>query len=208
MSLGDTRCEACGSPLLAVDARCPACGVAVAGALTREGEGDRLSRALEAGLAREAESQRMARGAPLDALVRQADIEMSLSPADLLQSRASEEALGTVRDLEQALPAGLAKAELGELRLARLIDKHTDLHVIRTGLVLLRKKRYAEACEWWSLQHARFEQDNPRFALLLLVLELLSRKLSGQREEATAARQRVLAHPLFARLTTSEGGRR
>lgn len=193
-----STCRACGASLLAVDAQCGYCGSAVAGALARERDRDALGRVASAALATAADNS-LARGAPLDALIRQADFESSLSPAEL-GSGLSKGAIDAVAELERVLPGALASVEMGELRLARLVDAKTDAETIRVGMLFLRKGRFAEASEWWSLQYARFEQTNPRFALLLLVLDLVARTMGGLRQGTAELRARVQAHPLFASL--------
>jgi hypothetical protein len=85
--------------------------------------------------------------------------------------------------------------------LAELVKEGAEGHkILKSGLVFLKHRRYAEALEWWTLHRRNLDPTSSRVALLLLVMETLTHLWSGHPERAEAVRNQVKAHPLYSQL--------
>ena len=83
------------------------------------------------------------------------------------------------------------------LRLNELLDRSgegvREREMLRRGLMFLKRQRYAEAAEWWSLHRPASVELNRRLYLLLTLLLALTHRLSGNESAAAAALERARA---------------
>jgi hypothetical protein len=71
--------------------------------------------------------------------------------------------------------------------------------ILKSGLLFLKHRRYAEAIEWWTLQRRDLDSKTNRLYLLLLIMEALTHLWAGDTERAAVVQAMVRAHPLSAR---------
>lgn len=64
--------------------------------------------------------------------------------------------------------------------------------VLKSGLLFMRRKRYGEAAEWWSLNRPKEQTSNRRFYCLVTLLLALTYELRGDADRARAAKAEAL----------------
>jgi hypothetical protein len=178
-------CPRCGASLSGE--RCSACGYGHGSLAGADGSDGGLR----------ADLDRMLMSAVLPDVDRSLMLDLaasSMPPSLALLDEPTRGALAKVEDapmdlariLDGEIELGLAQIEslgLGELGLTGAEDKK----LIRTGLALLRARRYSEAREWWSLNRTEAAAGSDR-ALLLAIMELFTCRLAGDEGGARAAR--------------------
>lgn len=190
-------CDNCGSPYDAAAIVCPFCRSprGLTGlARTPSPQEDRLDRMVTENLLARSDA------GIEDLLAR--DLAGPLSPGDLRDALVRVDARNdpSVADLENALSLESALAVDG-ITLADLIDKSgSDLKIIKRGLAFLRKQRWAEALEWWTLNRENLSPSQDRLGLLLLLMEGFTHRLAGDHRRAADVNVRINAHPLYRRM--------
>jgi hypothetical protein len=193
-----SKCANCSSLLPDGAATCPTCRAPRgAGALAVGGGVDRI---LDESLARIAAGDLLDRET-LHELTRDLDPDLAspLAPSELRGALARIEDVGpSLPELEGLLTVD-TPAMLDGIKLGDLIDRGTsDVEVLRKGFVFLKRKRYADAVEWWSLHRQRLDPGRRRSELLLLLLEAYTHNLAGQPDRAQHLYDKIRQHPLFA----------
>lgn len=64
--------------------------------------------------------------------------------------------------------------------------------IMKRGLLFLRRKMYAEAAEWWTLNRPKAALENPRFYCLTTLLLAFTYQLSGQTALAESTVQEAI----------------
>jgi hypothetical protein len=189
-------CENCGSPYDAAAIVCPFCRSprGLAGLSRMPGNDDRLDRIVTDNLLARSDA------GIEDLLAR--DLAGPLSPGDLRDAlvRIDERNDPSVVDLENSLALESAIAVDG-ITLAELIDKGgSDLKIIKRGLTFLKKQRYTEALEWWTLNRENLTPAQDRLGLLLLLMEGFTHRLAGDHRRAADVHARIVSHPVYRRM--------
>lgn len=189
-------CENCGTGYDASAIVCPFCRAprGLGGLARMANDGDRLDRIVTENLLARSDAS------VEDLLAR--DLAGPLSPGDLRDALVRVDARNdpSVADLENALSLESALAVDG-ITLADLIDKSgSDLKIIKRGLAFLRKQRWAEALEWWTLNRENLSPSQDRLGLLLLLMEGFTHRLAGDHRRAADVNVRINAHPLYRRM--------
>jgi hypothetical protein len=195
------KCESCERELPDGAALCPFCRASQRGdGLARGDEGvGWLARETDDRLARSAVASMLARTESLGDLIREDALAGPLSVGELRSAaqRAVQDDKGA-DELDRLIPEEMLQMNLDGLQLAGLVDRRAgDLAVLKTGLVLLRARRYPEALEWWTLKRAGLVAGQGRLELLLLMMEVFSFVLAGRAEDAARVKALVREHPLF-----------
>lgn len=184
---------------------CPYCRQARPGPALVEGLLARdLSSGAFDGLALMASAPLLARSESMDALTRELEQEsagpLMLAELKSVSDRLAGDVAPGLNELEGLL-AQDAQVSFDGIQLASLLERGPqDQALLRKGLVLLRHRRYPEALEWWSLNREALDPSRGRLELLLLLMEAFTHGLAGDRARERAARQRVVAHPLYPQL--------
>jgi hypothetical protein len=189
-------CENCGSPYDAAAIVCPFCRSprGLAGLSRMPGNDDRLDRIVTENLLARSDA------GIEDLLAR--DLAGPLSPGDLRDAltRVDERLDPSVADLENGL-ALESQIAVDGITLAELLDKSgSDLKIIKRGLTFLKKQRWAEALEWWTLNRENLSPTQDRLSLLLLLMEGFTHRLAGDHRRAADVHARIVAHPVFRRM--------
>lgn len=191
-----SACSVCGATVSGE--RCPACGVAISvgSLMMARGVG------AESAITRDAGEALLARAEEALALELDRDLGGALALSELYPALDKmEPKTPDLGQLERMLDLG-EQAEVHGIALASLLDPAGQgPKILKRGIVFLRKGRFSEAVEWWSLHRAELSGRDAKLDLLLLMMEMLTRELAGDRGKADAALARVKAHPLFRRLT-------
>lgn len=130
------------------------------------------------------------------------DLAGPLSPGDLRDALVRVDARNdpSLADLENSLALESAIAVDG-ITLAELIDKGgNDLKIIKRGLVFLKKQRWAEALEWWTLNRENLSPAQENLSLLLLLMEGFTHRLAGDHRRAADVHARIAQHPVYRRM--------
>lgn len=194
------HCMACEAALGEAERDCPRCGAPRgAGGLIALASEDSLDRALADGLARSLTGSLLADLDTAGALARDLDIAGPLAPSELMAAaRRLEADSPTLAELSTLLPADQGKLSLDGVELSRLLDGRIEgLPMLKSGIVLLRHRRYAEAAEWWSLHRDRLDPTQGRLDLVLLMMEIFTLMLAGDRARAAALRAQLRQHPMY-----------
>jgi hypothetical protein len=189
-------CENCGSPYDSAAIVCPFCRSprGLAGLSRMPGNDDRLDRIVTENLLARSD-------AGLEDLLAR-DLAGPLSPGDLRDAltRVDERLDPSVADLENGL-ALESQIAVDGITLAELLDKSgADLKIIKRGLTFLKKQRWAEALEWWTLNRENLSPTQDRLSLLLLLMEGFTHRLAGDHRRAADVHARIVAHPVFRRM--------
>lgn len=189
-------CDNCGSPYDAAAIVCPFCRSprGFAGLSRTPSSEDRLDRIVTENLLARSDA------GIEDLLAR--DLAGPLSPGDLRDAlvRVDERNDPSLADLENSLALESAIAVDG-ITLAELIDKGgNDLKIIKRGLTFLKKQRWAEALEWWTLNRENLSPSQDRLSLLLLLMEGFTHRLAGDHRRAADVHARIVAHPVYRRM--------
>jgi len=128
-------------------------------------------------------------------------LEAPLTLAELTPMLVREEAKLPDLDRLEAMLTRDVDTQLDGITLSSLLDrKGQDAKILQRGLVFLRKQRWAEALEWWSLHREGLDETQERLALLLMLMEAFTLDLSGDAPRAAKMRERIRAQPLMQRL--------
>jgi hypothetical protein len=189
-------CDNCGSPYDAAAIVCPFCRSprGLAGLSRMPGNDDRLDRIVTENLLARSDA------GIEDLLAR--DLAGPLSPGDLRDALVRVDARNdpSLADLENSLALESAIAVDG-ITLADLIDKGgNDLKIIKRGLVFLKKQRWAEALEWWTLNRENLSPAQENLSLLLLLMEGFTHRLAGDHRRAADVHARIAQHPVYRRM--------
>jgi hypothetical protein len=189
-------CDNCGSPYDAAAIVCPFCRSprGLAGLSRMPGGEDRLDRIVTENLLARSDA------GIEDLLAR--DLAGPLSPGDLRDALVRVDARNdpSLADLENSLALESAIAVDG-ITLAELIDKGgNDLKIIKRGLVFLKKQRWAEALEWWTLNRENLSPAQENLSLLLLLMEGFTHRLAGDHRRAADVHARIAQHPVYRRM--------
>ncbi|MBL9013042.1 MAG: hypothetical protein JNL83_02635 [Myxococcales bacterium] len=189
-------CDNCGSPYDAAAIVCPFCRSprGLAGLSRMPGNEDRLDRIVTENLLARSDA------GIEDLLTR--DLAGPLSPGDLRDALVRVDARNdpSLADLENSLALESAIAVDG-ITLAELIDKGgNDLKIIKRGLVFLKKQRWAEALEWWTLNRENLSPAQENLSLLLLLMEGFTHRLAGDHRRAADVHARIAQHPVYRRM--------
>ena len=194
-------------------ASCPYCRAprGATGLASAGGAGDaHLDLALAQGLARMQQDPMLARGETMEMLARELerDVAGPLAPSELeaaLTRMGDAEAPG-LEQLEGFLALGDQPIVLEGIQLGSLLERGADAAaILKRGIVFLKKRRYAEAVEWWSLNRAGLDPTQQRLDLLLLLLEAFTHGLTGDSTRAAATRTQIRNHPLYRELRSRTG---
>ena len=189
-------CDNCGSPYDAAAIVCPFCRSprGLAGLSRMPSSEDRLDRIVTENLLARSDA------GIEDLLAR--DLAGPLSPGDLRDALVRVDARNdpSLADLENSLALESAIAVDG-ITLAELIDKGgNDLKIIKRGLVFLKKQRWAEALEWWTLNRENLSPAQENLSLLLLLMEGFTHRLAGDHLRAADVHARIAQHPVYRRM--------
>ena len=189
-------CDNCGSPYDAAAIVCPFCRSprGLAGLSRMPSSEDRLDRIVTENLLARSDA------GIEDLLAR--DLAGPLSPGDLRDAlvRVDQRNDPSLADLENSLALESAIAVDG-ITLAELIDKGgNDLKIIKRGLVFLKKQRWAEALEWWTLNRENLSPAQENLSLLLLLMEGFTHRLAGDHRRAADVHARIAQHPVYRRM--------
>jgi hypothetical protein len=128
-------------------------------------------------------------------------LEAPLTLAELTPMLVREEAKAPDLDRLEAMLTRDVDAQLDGITLSSLLDrKGQDVKILQRGLVFLRKARWNEALEWWSLHREGLDETQERLALLLMLMEAFTHELSGNQARAAKMREQIRAQPLMQRL--------
>ncbi len=128
-------------------------------------------------------------------------LEAPLTLAELTPMLVREEAKLPDLDRLEAMLTRDVDAQLDGITLSSLLDrKGQDAKILQRGLVFLRKQRWAEALEWWSLHREGLDETQERLGLLLMLMEAFTLDLAGDQARAAKMRERIRAQPLMQRL--------
>lgn len=128
-------------------------------------------------------------------------LEAPLTLAELTPMLAREEAKLPDLDRLESLLTRDVDAQLDGITLASLLDRGaSDTKILQRGLVFLRKQRWNEALEWWSLHREGLDATQERLSLLLLLMEAFTHDLSGNATRAAKVREQIRAQPILKRL--------
>ena len=199
-----TPCLSCGTAFADELATCPYCRAPRAAGLARGGLD--AESALSGGLTRAADP--LAHAEPLSLLTRalEQDLAGPLAPAELeaALARGADAAAPSVGQLEGLLAladTGSAAVELDGITLGALLDRDAAVAtILRRGLAFLKRGKFAEAAEWWSLHRSQLDPTKQRLDLLLLLLEAFTHTLAGDHARAAAVRAQIRKHPLYLKL--------
>jgi hypothetical protein len=128
-------------------------------------------------------------------------LEEPLTLAELKPMLVREEAQLPSLDRLETLLTRDVDAQLDGITLSSLLDRgSSDTKILQRGLVFLRKQRYTEALEWWTLHRESLDATQERLFLLLLLMEAFTHELSGNQARAAKVREQIRAQPIVQRL--------
>jgi hypothetical protein len=128
-------------------------------------------------------------------------LEEPLTLAELRPMLVRDEAKLPDLDRLETLLTRDVDAQLDGITLSSLLDRGgKDTKILQRGLVFLRKQRYTEALEWWSLHREGLDATEERLSLLLLLMEAFTHELAGDEARAAKVRERIRAQPIVQRL--------
>jgi hypothetical protein len=146
-----------------------------------------------------------AEAAPLAMLTRALEEDvagpLATSELNLALAQQADAALPTVGELEGLLAIDTGALALDGIQLGTLVERSSEVtELLRRGFVFLRRGKYAEALEWWSLHRSSLDSTRQRLELLLLLLEMFTLGLAGEQKRAATLRAQIRKHPLYLEL--------
>lgn len=124
------------------------------------------------------------------------------SEIDQVFNRLQVEAVPSRKEIEQLLSLDqIGDIAVEGMRLNELLDNGItgaeERKMIKRGIIFLKRKKYAEAAEWWLLNRPEDDLTNSRLHLLLTLFLTLTYKLSGNEMAANSSLLQARSNRLF-----------